>query len=248
MKTFLVLLMSSVLCMAVATAQDMVSTSSITTTVQFEEPLFNFGKIEQGEKIMNVFKFINTGTEPYLITNAKGSCGCTVPKFPKEPIMPGETGELHVRFDSKGKSGAQSKRVTLTGNTETANIYLTIKGEILVAEDKSKESKTLQSVAVEQVTKESKPFHAKEMAIDGFSISPNPSAEYIEVTLSAGAGERAQLNIFNIDGKMVDQKLVNEISTDPLKFSVAELPEGSYVLSLKVDGYHRLAKQFKVLH
>ena len=58
-------------------------------------------------------KFKNTGNEPMIISNAKGSCGCTVPQWPKEPIAPGESGEINVQFNSKNKTGAQNKRVTI---------------------------------------------------------------------------------------------------------------------------------------
>jgi len=83
--------------------------------ISFESTVFNWGEIKPGEKIQNVFKFQNTGEEPIVITNAKGSCGCTVPKWPTEPIMPGETAEILVLFNSKNKKGLQSKRVTITG-------------------------------------------------------------------------------------------------------------------------------------
>ena len=67
-----------------------------TTTIEFKETTFEFGEIEQGEKVSYAYKFTNTGSEPLVIKNAKGSCGCTVPKWPKEPIAPGESGELLV--------------------------------------------------------------------------------------------------------------------------------------------------------
>lgn len=108
------------------------------TSIKFEETTHNFGEIKDGEVITYTYKFTNTGDKPYFISNAKGSCGCTVPKWPKEPIKPGEQGEIVVTFNSRGKGkvggGQQSKRVTLTGNTDPANTYLTIKG--VVTKDK----------------------------------------------------------------------------------------------------------------
>ncbi len=101
-----------------------------TTTLTFEELEHDYGVIEQGEKVNHVYKFKNTGNEPLIISNAKGSCGCTVPSWPKEPIPVGGTGEIKVQFDSKGKKGKQSKRVTITANTDPVNTYLTIKGEV----------------------------------------------------------------------------------------------------------------------
>jgi len=100
------------------------------TSVKFDSNEFDYGVIDQGEKVTHVYKFTNTGSEPLIISNAKGSCGCTVPQWPKDPIMPGATDEIKVQFDSKGKRGKQSKRVTITANTDPAQTFLTIKGEI----------------------------------------------------------------------------------------------------------------------
>ena len=102
-----------------------------TTTVEFTESTFDFGTIDEGEKVSHVYKFKNTGSEPLIIKDAKGSCGCTVPQWPKEPIAVGETGELLVEFNSKGKSGAQNKRVTITANTSPAQTFINIKGEVI---------------------------------------------------------------------------------------------------------------------
>ena len=65
-----------------------------------------------------------------LISNAKGSCGCTVPKWPKEAIAPGASGEIQVTFNSRGKKGKQHKSVTLTANTDPANTRLYIKADV----------------------------------------------------------------------------------------------------------------------
>jgi len=105
------------------------------TTLKFTETEFDFGTITSGEKVEHVYKFTNTGSEPLIISDAKGSCGCTVPEWPKEPIAPGATNEILVRFDSSNKSGAQSKRVTLTTNTDPAQSFLTIKGQVNKVEE-----------------------------------------------------------------------------------------------------------------
>ena len=102
-----------------------------TTTIEFTESTFDFGTIDEGEKVSHVYKFKNTGSEPLIIKDAKGSCGCTVPQWPKEPIAVGETGEMLVEFNSKGKSGAQNKRVTITANTNPGQTFINIKGEVI---------------------------------------------------------------------------------------------------------------------
>ena len=101
-----------------------------TTNMVFSETEFNFGSVKAGEKVQHVYKFKNTGNEPLVISNAKGSCGCTVPKWPKEPIGIGEEGEIMVEFDSKGKSGNQSKTVTITANTDPPQSLIQIKGQV----------------------------------------------------------------------------------------------------------------------
>ncbi len=95
----------------------------------FETKTVDYGTIEQGSDPLRLFKFTNTGTEPLIIKNAKGSCGCTVPKWPKKPILPGESNEIEVRYDTK-RIGKFTKRVTLTTNETNSTTTLTIKGEV----------------------------------------------------------------------------------------------------------------------
>ena len=83
--------------------------SGPTTSIAFEETDFDFGTVNDGEKVKHTYKFKNTGNEPLIIASAKGSCGCTVPKWPSEPIAPGQSGVIDVEFDSKGKPGKQAK-------------------------------------------------------------------------------------------------------------------------------------------
>ncbi|HBP45389.1 MAG TPA: DUF1573 domain-containing protein [Flavobacteriales bacterium] len=98
-----------------------------TTTVAFSEYEFDFGTLAQGDAVTHMFEFTNSGNEPLIIDNCKGSCGCTVPKCPKEPIQPGEKGQIEVKFNSKGKKNQQTKKVTINANTDPAQTLLTIK-------------------------------------------------------------------------------------------------------------------------
>lgn len=84
----------------------------------FEETEYNFGTIRQGESVTHIFKFTNTGKQPLIIDKAIGSCGCTIPEYPTEPIRPNGHGEIKVTFNSANKSGTQDKTVTITHNTE----------------------------------------------------------------------------------------------------------------------------------
>mgnify|MGYP002368555356 CR=1 FL=1 len=100
------------------------------TTIKFNEMEHDFGKIKAGDKVKYSFKFKNSGKEPLIINSAKGSCGCTVPSYPKEPVAPGAEGVIDVEFNSAGKSGAQTKTVTLNANTDPNPTRLTIKAEV----------------------------------------------------------------------------------------------------------------------
>lgn len=102
--------------------------------MEFEETVINFGEISQGEKVKKRYKFKNVGTSNLIISDAKGSCGCTVPRWPKQPILPGQEGEIEVVFDSNGKQGRQHKTVTLIANTKPNTTVIALKGDVLVAE------------------------------------------------------------------------------------------------------------------
>ena len=98
--------------------------------LQFPEAVFEFGTVNEGEKVNHVFEFTNTGKEPLVISNARGSCGCTVPEWPKEPIAVGEKGEIKVVFNTAGKKNQQTKTVTLTANTYPVSTVLSLKGTV----------------------------------------------------------------------------------------------------------------------
>lgn len=88
------------------------------TTIEFGSEEYDYGTVTSGEKVTYKFKFTNTGSEPFEITNVKPSCGCTTPSYSKEPVMPGEEGHIDVEFDTAGKRGTQIKTITVTGNFE----------------------------------------------------------------------------------------------------------------------------------
>ena len=93
-----------------------------------ESTEFDFGKVNEGDIVNHVFEFTNTGKSPLVIDKATASCGCTVPDWPKHPIGVGETGEIKVRFDTKGKPNQQIKTISITANTEPTLTRLRIKG------------------------------------------------------------------------------------------------------------------------
>jgi hypothetical protein len=102
--------------------------------MEFETETHDFGKITEGEKIQYAFKFKNVGNGDLVIRSANGSCGCTVPEWPKESIPPGGSGVINITFNSSGKHGMQHKTVTLISNTVPNNTVLNITGEVANAD------------------------------------------------------------------------------------------------------------------
>jgi hypothetical protein len=100
--------------------------------VQFEKEEHNFGDISQGEVVSHNFIIKNSGKADLIISSAKGSCGCTVPVWPKDPIKPGAEAEIKVTFNSKGRSGSQTKKVTVLTNAIPNTKVLTIRGNVII--------------------------------------------------------------------------------------------------------------------
>jgi hypothetical protein len=100
--------------------------------IKFGEETHDFGRITQGEKVAYAFKFKNTGSANLIISSAHGSCGCTIPDYPKKPILPGEEGVINVVFASEGKSGVVEKSVTIVTNCEPSTKIIYIKANIIV--------------------------------------------------------------------------------------------------------------------
>ncbi len=98
---------------------------------KFEKETFDFGQINEGEKVSYDFKFKNTGKSPLIITSATATCGCTIPSYSKEPIAPGAEGVLSVVFDSAGKPGMQNKVITITANTVPELTQVNILGNVV---------------------------------------------------------------------------------------------------------------------
>ena len=100
--------------------------------ITFTETHQDMGQIVQGAKVTREFTFKNTGGSALVLTDVRGSCGCTVGKeWPKHPIKPGGTGTIQVVFDSEGRSGRQDKTITVVANTTPPSSVLTISGEVI---------------------------------------------------------------------------------------------------------------------
>ena len=114
-----------------ATASGKKADEALLPAMVFEELAHDFGKISQGEKVSYSFKFKNTGGSDLVISSAQGSCGCTVPHYPKDPIAPGQEAAVDVVFDSDGKEGNIKKTVTIVTNANPSTKIVTITTEII---------------------------------------------------------------------------------------------------------------------
>ncbi|MEK7257790.1 MAG: DUF1573 domain-containing protein [Bacteroidota bacterium] len=96
----------------------------------FEEAIFDFGEVKEGTVVKHSFKFTNTGKVPLIINNAHSTCGCTVPKWPKDAVAPGESGEITVAFNTQSRQDFQEKPVTITANTYPSNSKVFLRGYV----------------------------------------------------------------------------------------------------------------------
>lgn len=120
------------------TTQNTTATEEVATTetvanlasIEFEETVYDFGTIKDGEKVEHVFKFKNTSNVPLIVTGVQPSCGCTASDYTKEPVAPGGTGTVSLTFDSSGKPGAQNKSATVKANIEGGQTMISFKGNV----------------------------------------------------------------------------------------------------------------------
>jgi hypothetical protein len=112
--------------------------------IKFTETIIDYGIIENGEDGNRIFLFENTGNSPLVFTRIFSSCGCTIPKKPEKPILPGETGEIQVSYDTK-RTGIFQKAITVRSNAKTANVILRIKGEVLPEPDEDEEDENAEN-------------------------------------------------------------------------------------------------------
>jgi len=120
-----------------------------TPIFKFKSEVVNYGDIARNSDGIKVLKFTNVGKSPIIITNVKGSCGCTVPTSPKEPIMPGEEGEIEIKY-ATNRIGPFSKTVTISSNAVRSNIVIPVKGRVLNDEDSQLLLKKLKTVVSDQ--------------------------------------------------------------------------------------------------
>ena len=111
------------------TAEGPTDTTNV-AKMEFEEAIFDFGEVDEGAVVKHAFKFRNTGKVPLLINNAHSTCGCTIPVWPKDPIAPGQSGEIKVEFNTKMKADFQEKPVIITANTYPSVTKVYLRGNV----------------------------------------------------------------------------------------------------------------------
>lgn len=128
MKRGIVLLFVGLLALTVK-AQDK------SAEIEFKSETIDYGEIAKGSDGVRIFEFTNTGDAPLVISDVKSSCGCTIPKKPDAPILPGKTGEIQVKYDTN-RVGPIRKAITVTSNAATPTKVLKIKGTVLSEDSK----------------------------------------------------------------------------------------------------------------
>ncbi|EAR14235.1 MULTISPECIES: DUF1573 domain-containing protein [Robiginitalea] len=112
-----------------------VSAQEKTAKIEFKTETVDYGEIDKGSDGLRVFEFTNTGNAPLVISKVSSSCGCTIPKKPEAPIMPGKTGEIQVKYDTN-RVGPIRKAITVISNADTPTKILKIKGTVKGVEGK----------------------------------------------------------------------------------------------------------------
>jgi len=126
-----VFLLVSIFSLSTIQAQNLETAKTI-ASIDFETETINYGTIIQNSDGLRIFTFTNTGNAPLIISEAKASCGCTIPSFSKEAILPGEEGKIKIKYDTK-RIGSFSKTITVQSNANISRKTLKIKGTIVAA-------------------------------------------------------------------------------------------------------------------
>ena len=193
---------------------------------------FDFGTITEGEVVAHTYTFTNTGDAPLVLSNAKGSCGCTIPAWPKEPIAPGETASMTVEFNSKGKFGQRNQKVTITANTNPAQTFIYLTGRIM-PRDASLEMPPL--LEVDETPAASPPAAPTVTKPDPNCVTlfPNPTTDHLQLKMGDQAGQPATFALYNYSGQVMARRELEAVDAI-VSFDVRHYPAGNYVIHLQV--------------
>lgn len=218
------------------TAPELPETEAPSATMEFERTSYDFGTVETGTTVSQVFTFTNTSDEPLILMDAKGSCGCTVPQWPREPIMPGETASLTVEFNSKNKWGKRNQKVTLTANTNPPQTFLYLTGEVVRGDETD---------AIDSDISVNEP--EVKLSKDCFAIYPNPTAELLKLEVEENnLGQSALISIFSDSGQVMAKREIKVIE-GTIEFNVSHYPPGTYIANVKIGAAKPEARCFVVV-
>ncbi len=193
--------------------------------MEIDETVFNFGEIKEGKKVEHVFTFKNVGDEPLVISSAKGSCGCTVPQWPKEAIAPGDVASFTVIFNSRNKKGLRTQKVTLVANTNPSNTFVYLKGKINPRTYEERLADIKDDVHMESNTSK-----------DCFKIFPNPTSEILNMKMDeALVGKSVIISIFSESAQLMAQRSIENVPSN-IEFNVSHFPRGTYFANVQVGG------------
>ena len=209
--------------------------------VRFDAMVHDFGTIYQGSENPHVFKFKNTGTVPLIITGATGSCGCTVPYYAREPILPGEESEIHIEYKPGKQKGHQTKSVTITANTDPSPIILRITADVIEVD----------SVTAPSIFAREKEFEEQRSLIGTvnpgcFVLFPNPAADVLRLDLKEHIGRTANVRILDQTGREMLQTRIARISSEASAMDVAAFPSGIYIATIQVEDLPPMSQCFVV--
>lgn len=122
-----------------------INAQSKVAKIEFKSDTVDYGTVEKGANGVRVFEFTNTGNAPLIISNVTSSCGCTIPKKPEGPILPGKTGEIEVKYDTNRVMPIR-KTITVISNADTPTVALKIKGDVVDTKSTNVLEKSTKSV------------------------------------------------------------------------------------------------------
>lgn len=205
------------------------------TEITFEKTSFDFGTITEGEQVTRIYTFTNAGPHALVISQVKGSCGCTVPKWPKHPVAPGETASITAQFHSKGKPGRQVKRIVITANTDPSQTFVTISGMVMKA--------TGDSPPTAHIIPDSQNHPA-----ECVTIYPNPASETVRFKIPQHlTGTTLVISIFTNDGDKMAQRKLIDVAAE-ISFPVGHYPAGNYIAHITTAGNKPEVHCFVVTH
>jgi len=213
-----------------------------TTTVEFDKEVHDFGEVPYGSKNEVIFTLTNSGEIPLIISSAKSTCGCTVPFFPQQPIMPGESSEIHAVFKPKKGQTNVVKPITISGNFPNKTVTLKIKATVVPLEDYEEEDSFI--VQSEQQEKDKDAIEA--VSPGCFAIFPNPTSNELQLDLKEYIGLSAVINIHDESGRNTHKETISSISSTTTRLDVSGYTSGIYIINIQVAGKKPMSQCFVV--